>query len=334
MMKKYLLLGCLMALILSPISDKPAQAQNASGVSTLKVALLPIVDTLPFYAAESMGALADAGLQVTVVPVSSALERDQLMQSGQIEVMLNEISGAAVFNRHQVQIKVVAIARESMVGFPLFRILAAPGCGLRGPLDLAGIPIGVSINTVIEYVTYRVLSASGLGPSQIAMQSVPSIPERYQLLMQGQLKAATLPDPLAISAVQAGAVKIADDAAYPQFSLSVLSVSQKALIEKPQAVRLFLKAWDQAAARLNESPEKFTALMLKHIQVPPNVRQTYRIPPFARGKVPAPAQWSDMMDWMIHKGLLDRPLPYEDSVTVEFLPQGKAQTPNGMEQKP
>ncbi len=71
-------------------------------------------------------------------------------------------------------------------------LLSAPGSGLRSASDLAGVPIGISKNTIIEYVTDRLLAAEGLDQKKITKKSVPVIPERYQLLLQGQLKAATL----------------------------------------------------------------------------------------------------------------------------------------------
>ena len=251
------------------------------------------------------------------------LERDQLMQAGVIDAMLNEMTTTATFNRNEVQVKIVGSARAAYARFPLFRLLAAPGSGLISPPDLAGIPIGVSKNTIIEYVTDRLLTANGISKDKISKKSVPAIPERYQLLMQGRLKAATLPDPLAMSALEAGARQVIDDSAYPEYSVSVLSFSVKALGNKPEAVRLFLKAWDKAAAEINENPDAFRALLLRKIRVPDNVRDKYAIPPFPRAKVPDAGQWADVMNWMIEKGLLKNPLDYKDSVTSFFLPQDR-----------
>jgi NitT/TauT family transport system substrate-binding protein len=82
------------------------------------------------------------------------------------------------------------------------------------------------------------LAANGLIPNQIAKKSVPVIPERYQLLLQGRLKAATLPDPLAKSALEAGARAVIDDSTHPQYSVSVLSFSIQALETKATKVSL------------------------------------------------------------------------------------------------
>jgi NitT/TauT family transport system substrate-binding protein len=185
---------------------------------------------------------------------------------------------------------------------------------------LAGVPIGISKNTIIEYVTDRLLTAGGLDPQTIVKKSVPAIPERYQLLLQGRLKAATLPDPLAQSALEAGAVEIVSDSSNPDYSVSVLSFSVNALDNKAGAVRLFLKAWDRAAAAINEKPESFRALLLEKIRVPENIRKIYKIPLYPRHEVPDAGQWSDAVNWMVARGLLNSPLPYKDSITADYLP--------------
>jgi NitT/TauT family transport system substrate-binding protein len=293
----------------------------ASETGPLKIALLPILDSFPFYVAEAQGYFEKQGVQVQAVPVASGMDRDQLMQSGEINGMLNEMISSANFNREQIRVKIVSAARMAYPDEPLFRILSAPGSHIDTPAKLAGASIGISKNTIIEYVTDRLLAEENIPAAQIEKQSIPVIPERYQLLMQGRIKAATLPDPLAKSAMQAGADLVVDDAKYPRYSMSVLTFSIQTLEKRPGDVRGFLKAWDQAAADINASPEAHRELLLKKIRVPKNVRHSYKIPAYPRKKVPQPEQWADVMDWMISKGLLNQTLPYEDCVTTNFLPQ-------------
>ena len=298
-------------------------AQQSKKAEPLKVALLPILDVFPFYVAESEGYFVDLGVDVKAIPVASGLERDQLMQSGAIDGMLNEMITTANFNRNRVQVKSVISARKAYGDYPLFRLLSAPGIKFSTAIDLAGVPIGISKNTIIEYVTDRLLTAEGLEAKAIVKKSVPVIPERYQLLLQGQLKAATLPDPLAKSALTAGAGEIVDDSAYPGYSVSVLSFNINSLRNKAHAVRLFLKAWDRAAAAINKNPEAFRGLLLKKIRVPKNIQQTYKIPPYPRREVPNAGQWADVMAWMTEKGLLTSALSYDGSITAEYLPAGE-----------
>jgi len=287
----------------------------------LKVALLPILDSFPFYVAQANGHFSRYGVTVEAVPVASALERDQLMQSEEIDGMLNEMMSTASFNRDQVKVQIVIAARKAYPRYPLFRILAAPDSGIDNPHKLAGISVGVSKNTIIEYVTDRLLEAEQLKAGEIKNKSIPVIPERFQLLMQGQLSAATLPDPLAKSAMEAGAILVTDDARHPQYSMSVLTFSLKTLQQRANEVRNFLLAWDRATADINIRPEHYRPLLLQKIRLPKNIRETFPIPPFPRKEVPDATQWADVMAWMVSKGLLKTPLAYQQSVTREYLPQ-------------
>ena len=315
-LRKSLTSGFLIVLMILAGSPANLFAQDAP----LKIALLPILDTFPFHVAQAKGYFEQHGVAVSAVPVGSGLERDQLMQAGAIDGMLNEMATTANFNRERAQVKIIVSARKAYPDYPLFRLLSAPGSGLTSPKDLRGIPIGVSKNTIIEYVTDRLLAAAGLAPDQITKKSVPVIPERYQLLLQGKLKAATLPDPLAKSALEAGAGSVIDDSAHPQYSVSVLSFSIQALNTKADAVRQFLKAWNQAVQDINANPESYRSLLLQKIRVPKNIQQTYRIPPFPHREVPSADQWADVMKWMVSKGLLKMPLPYKESITTQYLP--------------
>jgi NitT/TauT family transport system substrate-binding protein len=311
------IMGLLMVVLMTAALPATLHAQEDQ---SLKIALLPILDTFPFYVAQARGYFDRYAVTVTAVPVGSGLERDQLMQSGAIDGMLNEIATTANFNRDQTRVRIVATARKAYPHYPLFRILSAPGSGLKSPADLKGIPIGIAKNTIIEYVTDRLLAAEGLSPDQIVKQSVPAIPERYQLLMQGQLKVATLPDPLAKSALEAGAGAVVDDASHPLYGISVLSFSIEALKTKADAVRHFLKAWNQAAQDLNADPQSYRSLLLQKIRVPENIQQTYRIPPYPLREVPGAEPWTDVMNWMMSKGLLAAPIAYKDSITADYLP--------------
>ncbi len=286
---------------------------------TLRLALLPVPDVLPVYVAEAKGYFREAGITVEPLPVGSAVERDQLLQAGSIDGMINEVGGAMLFNRDKVQMKIVSYARIPLGNAPLFRILAAPGTSGKTVAGLAGVPVAVSMNTVIEYISARLLQAGGVEESEIRFASVPVLPERLQLLLAGQIPAATLPDPLGFSALQAGAVEVVNDLELASLSASVVSFSSAAIEEKRAAVQKFMAAWDRAVADLNADPESFRPLMLEKIRVPKNVSQSYKIPPFPRAAVPSRLQWEDVQQWMLQKKLLTAPVAYEESVTDEFL---------------
>ncbi len=190
---------------------------------TLKIAVLPIIDTLPLYVAQGQGFFAKHGVSVELIPVASAPERVQLMAAGQVDGTINETLAVMQFNKDGVQVQAVRYALRPTEGYGHFFILASGQSGITTPEGLKNVEIGVSQGTVIEYVTERLLQNAGLSADEIATIPVPKIPDRMSLLASGELQAATLPDPLGALAVQSGAVIVMDDSAHPEYGFSIYS---------------------------------------------------------------------------------------------------------------
>jgi len=294
------------------LSVLPAQS------APLRLALLPIPDVLPAYVAAAKGFFAAEGIEVKLLPIGSAADRDQLMQAGSIDGMVNDLVSTASLNRGKIRAKIIAIARAPLAGSPMFRVLAGKDAPVKSIGDLAGVPIAISRNTVIEYVSNKMLAS--LPEKSVVYQSVPVMPERLQLLMSGQIKAAVMADPLAFSAVAAGAREIVNDLSIADYSVSTLTFAAATLEGKAAEVKAFMRAWDKACAAINDHPEQFRPLFLEKIRVPPNIAATYPIPQMPRHQAPSRRQWDDVMAWMVKVKLLDIPSRYEDSVTDAFLP--------------
>ena len=298
----------------------PTSSPQAGEVEPLRIALIPVLDVLPFHVAEQNGYFDQVGVQVEAVPVKSAQERDTLMQTGQADGMLTDLLSPVLFNRDEAQIMVVRTARKVYPGFPMFRLLSAPGSSVQSPQDLAGVEIGSAQNTVIAYLTDRMLENAGLSPEEIRTREVSAIPVRFELLVNNELPAATLPDPLASGAVAAGAVMVVDDTSVPELSQSILAFSLAAVEEQPEAVRRFLRAWEMAVEELNGNPEKYGQLLIEVGRVPESIQGTYQMPPFPEASVPSPSQLADVVQWSQDEGLIDNEIPYERMVDDSYLP--------------
>jgi NitT/TauT family transport system substrate-binding protein len=318
MIHKLTLLILLTVFVIPVALPKTSTAQDNT---TVRMAVIPVLDTLPFFIAQEAGYFEDEGLDVELIPVTSGIERDQLIQAGEADGMLTDIPGVGFFNEARPRLQIVYTSRVSLEDGPIFRILASPESDLATPEDLAGVPVGVSEATVIEYLTYRLLEQQDV--TDIETTAIPAIPTRFQLLMAGELDAATLPDPLAQAAIEAGATLIVDDTilAEEELSQSVLVFTTSFNEDKPDAVAAFLWAWDQAVADLNADTEAYRQLFLDKTVVPETVQDTYFIPPFPRGLITSEAVWDDYMDWMIDLKIIEDIPAYEDSVNPDFMPE-------------
>jgi NitT/TauT family transport system substrate-binding protein len=280
---------------------------------------LPIIDALPMYVAQKEGLFAKHGVNVELVPVASAPERDQLVAAQQADGMINETVSDMLFNKDSIQVQAVRYALRPAEGYGHFFILASKQSGITNPEGLKGVEIGVSQGTVIEYVTERLLQAEGLSADEIVTIPVPKIPDRMALLASGELQAGTLPDPLGALAVQSGAVIVLDDSAHPEYGFSIYSFRKDLIDQQPEAVMNFLLAVDEAIAQINADPTKYTAILSEAKIVPVPLLEAYKVPPFPAAGVPTEAEWKDALSWAKEKGMLDADVSYADSVNQSLL---------------
>ena len=296
-------------------TEEPSQ-----NVGTLKIAVLPIIDTLPMYVAEAEGLFAKHGITVEFIPVASAPERDQLLAAGQADGTVNETLAVMLFNKDTVQLQVVRYSLRPTEGHGHFFVLASGKSGITDPQALKGVEIGVSQGTVIEYVTERLLQSEGLTKDEIKTIAVPKISDRMSLLASGELKAGVLPDPLASLAISQGAVKVLDDSQHPEYGFSVITFRKQVIDQNPGAVKAFLAAIEEACDLINLDSSKYNSLLSEKGLVPQSLIGTFEVPLFPDQGVPTEAEWIDALNWAKEKGMLTVDVSYEDSVNSSLLP--------------
>ncbi len=316
-----------------PTSAPPAQPGAVSGTApaptrapltpttsgTMRIGVLPITDVVPFYIALQQGYFKDQGLTVELISVSSAAERDQLMATQQIDGQLNDLVSTVLFNAQSSKIKIVRKARQAFSNAAEYWILTPKDSAIKSPMDLRGKEIAISQNSVIEYVTQRLLEKEGLTAADIKTTNVPSIPTRLQLLQQGQVAAANLPDPLASLAILQGARIVVDDTKYTDYSLSVISFRTDIVDKRADELKKFFVAYDKAINDIRTQPAKFRNTLIEVGRVPDQLKDKYQFPPFPDPGIPSKAQWDDVVKWAMDRKLITAPVAFESSVVGDFV---------------
>lgn len=301
-----------------PASGTPATLVPST-TGTLRIGVLPITDVIPFYIAQEQGYFQKQGLNVELVSASSAAERDQMMITQQIDGELNDLVSTVLFNKDKTNIKIVRTARIAFSNAPEYWILVPKESPVKTAQDLKGKEIAVSQNTVIEYVTDRLLEMEGLTPADIKTTNVPSIPTRLQLIAQNQVAAATLPDPLASLAILQGARIALDDSKHPEVSMSVISFRGDIVAQRATDVKKFLAAYDLAIQDIRTRPDQFRNTLIEKGRVPDQLKDKYQFPPFPDPGIPTKAQWDDVVKWAMEHKLITAPVTFESSVDAGFV---------------
>ncbi|MFC1997116.1 ABC transporter substrate-binding protein [Chloroflexota bacterium] len=315
-MRFTVILFFLMAVALSITGCNPQTANPL----TIKIAALPVLDTLPIYVAQEEGLFDKHNVNVEVLPAGSAPKRDEMINAGQADGMVNEVVSTIFYNRDETQVKIVRYARTATPSSPIFFILGSGQSNITNVDQIKGVDIGVSHGTVIEYLTDRLLQAEGFIGEEIITVAIPDIGQRMALLGSGELSAAMLPDPLASLVMQQGAVLVIDDSSHPQYSHSTLAFRKTFIDDNPEALRGFLAAWEDAVNLINTDPQKYADLMVARELVPPPLVGKFPVPQFVTADVPSREQWDDSISWVTENNLDAGKASYENSITSEYLP--------------
>jgi len=277
----------------------------------IRIGLLPIVESLPVHIAKEKGYF-PSEFEVEIVPVGSAAERDQLLASGKIDIVINDLLSVALFNSQRIQLYVIGTSAKAVKGSPMFFVLSSPKSGIWKLEQLKRIPIATSENTLPHYVTEKILEVNGFKPSEIAFIPIPRIPERMSALVSAKVKAAVLPDPLAFLALKEGCNLIIEDSQY-DYSLDVFSARKEFLERHPQAVSGFLSAIYKAVNEIYTNRDWAKEMLIEKKLLPPSLKESYRVPDYLLRSfsLPSPHQWQEVLEWLKKRQLLKDSIPYE-----------------------
>lgn len=296
------------------------QCQAASGLP-LRIGVLPVMNTLPLFVAESDGFYADHGIEVELVPIESARDRSIGLQTGQLDIGNNDVMGATLQVAAGDNLKIIR-HDPFTAGVPFFSIVVRSDLGLETPsefitaLSEGKIQIAVGHNTVTEYMTSRLLRDHGYNPRPGDYIEVSAIPLRLEQLMQGTVGAALLPEPLTSLAVETGIGTPLFQDSSTDFVPVVLTARQQVINERPGDLCRFLAAYEDAVFAINSNPEDYR---FNDIRIPDPIIESYVVPTFAAARVPNREEIQSVIDWMIETNMLDQEVSYDQLVDGQFI---------------
>ncbi len=286
----------------------------------LKVGVLPIEDIMPTVTAEKNGYFTLENLDVEIVRFQSAVEQINAVQAGQLDGIITDMIVAAMLKDAGQDVKVTAITLGAAPEEGRFGIIAAPNSGIATLADLKGKSVGISYNSIIEYITDGLLEDGGMAPSEVHKVSVPKIPVRMEMLFNNKIDAIVVPDPLLTFGAFKGAKIVAQDTKDTKRNLSqaVVVFSQKTLDEKKSAVQGFYRGYAKAVDDLNNHPDNYTQLLTENVNVPEPIAKDYPIQRYPKPQIPNEEDVNNVLEWMKNKSLLKTDLKYQDLVDQSF----------------
>ena len=291
----------------------------AAAADPLKIGLLLIEDSIPFWVAEQEGYFQKQGVEVQLIPFLSALERDSALAANAIDAAISDPVGAILFDKGTGRLKITSLGLGKTPAEGVFAILASAKSNITTIEQLKGVEIAVSNSTIIEYVTDKLLENQGFLPGEISKIEVKKMPIRMQMLLSNSVAAATLPEPLASIAEAKGAkVLLKDSSALQSLSQTVIIFRSEVLEKKKAAVQSFFAAYGDAVKSINSSPEKFRPLFLEKGRIPAFMADSYPIPVYPEPEPFSVDLYQPVIKWLVTKGFVDE-IAYEEMVSQDFM---------------
>lgn len=267
-----------------------------AAAAPLKFGVLNDISSLPYLVADDEGLFAQAGVDVQLVRFQSAVERDAALQAGAVDGAIGDLLGAALAREQGFKLMAVASTEGRYV------LLGAPGqkLTLKG---LAGQSIGGSTNTIIHFMVSRMLTGAGVAPSDVNLLSVPKMPVRLEMLLQGQLKAASIPDPLAAVALSRGATLLGDSDRLNE-DPAVILFNQPFVDANAPKIAAFLAAGDRAGKAINADHDRYWKFLVDKAGFPDGVKTWFVFPSYRPPRLPSDAAVASVTAWLKDRGLV------------------------------
>lgn len=246
---------------------------------SINIGVMPSENILPIIYAEENGIFEKYGIDVNVTIFKSAVDRDTAFQTGELDGVATDMLSVIFLNDAGFDVK---ITTEDITNFKVISVVKD------------GTSIGVSKNTVIEYVAERYIQNT---EKSYEIIYVPAVPVRLELLNTKELDMAVLPEPLASVPADAEVLDCSNEMElYP----GVHAFNSSALQKKD--IASFYKAYNEAVDIINNSSvDEFKSILTFSIGFAEEMFEDYTLPVYNKTKESNESDFNSVMSWMNHK---------------------------------
>jgi NitT/TauT family transport system substrate-binding protein len=253
-------------------SGSGSASPSSTKLETTKIVIgaLPVVDDAPLYLAVKNGYFKQAGLDVTIDPVTQSTEALPDMLHGDVDIIAgaNYVSYFEAQARGEAQLKLLV---EGTACKPdTFEIAALPSSGITTPADLAGKTVAVNLTDNIQTLTANaVLKADGVNPSKVTYTVIP-FPDMVSALKAHKVDAISVVEPFLTGAEASdGAKPVVSSCSGPvnDFPMSGYFATQSWTQQNPNTARAFQTAMFKAQAYADANPQAVTGILPSYIKI-------------------------------------------------------------------
>lgn len=314
-MKKIISIVLVLILILTGCTtktEKPnedAEKNQSVEKTVLKIGMMSSSDVIPYVLMNEKGIADKYNLQLDLQVFTSAKDRDAAFQAGELDGVLTDYIGVAMYQNSKFDVKITGITDGD------YLLLAGKNKGITDISQIKGKSIAISENTLIDYSFDYIVKNNNMDPKiDVVKEIVPRIPDRLELLRNDKIDLGLMPEPFATLALKDGAVLLGSANEFGLFP-AVSAFSQKALNEKEDAIRNLYKGYNEAVEYMNSNDiREYEKTVIEAVGYPEEMLGKIEIKEFRKSTLPPKEAIEEALLWARDKGLLSSDLTYEQMV--------------------
>lgn len=293
--------------------SKPATEETSKKLQELTIGVLPDVDSIPIVIANKNGYFTDEGLKINIQQFKSAKDRDSALQAGKLDGAVSDILAAAFAKDGGFDVKITSLTNGD------YKLLVGKNSGINSIGDLKNKSIAISTNTIIEYSTDSMLEAGGVSSKDVHKMAIPQIPTRLEMLQNGKLDAATIPEPLASEAVKNGA-RLLKTTSDMNINAGVILFTSKAIETKSGEIKAMYTGYNKAVEYLNKEPiSSYMDVLIKESGFPEDIKDVIKLPKYTKAALPVDKDVDTVVKWLTDKKLIKSSYKLDDLVDGKFV---------------
>lgn len=309
-----LVLIILVVFTFTACNGKVASVSNrAENQRTITIGVLQDVDSIPFIMAANKGYFEKEGVKVKLEHFISAKDRDSALQGGKIDGAIADILTVLFDKQGGFDVKITSKTNGN------YKLLAGKNSGINSLKDIKGKSIAISKNTLIDYSTDRISETVKYTDKDIHKVIVPQMPLRLEMLQNGKVDAATLPEPLASVAIKNGA-RLIYSTKEAGIEPGIIMFTAKVLKENHSDIEAIYRAYNEAADYLNKQPtSSYVDVLIKDAGFPESIKDSIKLSQYTKAAMTKEKDFLGVLDWMISRGLIKESYKFKDVIDDSFV---------------
>ncbi len=274
---------------------------------TIRVGLMSDVAAIPFLVAQEKGLFQKENVNVELTVFKSAQERDSAIAASQLDAVSSDLISLNLLKESGSDFKALLCTDG------VYKLMG--NSQLKGVSDLAGKQVGLSMNTLMEYILDEMLVHNNVDVASVKKVSVPVMPARLQMLMSGEIDGAMMPEPFCTIAKNGGMVELSDAEKDLGLAPGVFLMSSSFAEKNKNGIKSFINGYNSAVDYLNKSDKKeFSQLLSEKISLTEENAGFLQTKQFTAFQLPEEAQVKGAYDWLKAKNLVKSDFSYADCI--------------------